>query len=307
MAHLELTLYFSCTETDGCYFGRHGRLGRFVCEVGEGVEVGRGNDSNIVTPIGGQRERQGVFIGGFETIQFEVTHKQGLNRNRAEVAFGDFLTHNLSVTVDEVHAHVRFAHEGFEGLGDSLNNLTQGEGHVGGVRTDNLRPATEGIVATAIGDSVTAIGSGGFNVGGDNGLRAIVCAEQRRPRGKGGGSGLLHGVLSCSRGEDTLKDNLLNLTEVLRASCVGNGGDRRTRRALTCRHNSLCFKLLCIVFLLCGGANPLPSHRKYTKPAQIKQIFCKFFTECLELSKIIPTFVGERIALAVLGIPKKET
>jgi hypothetical protein len=24
VAHLELTLYFSCTETDGCYFGRHG-------------------------------------------------------------------------------------------------------------------------------------------------------------------------------------------------------------------------------------------------------------------------------------------
>ena len=43
------------------------------------------------------------------------------------------------------------------------------------------------------------------------------------------------------------------------------------------------------------------------KLAQIKQIFCKFFIECLELSKIIPTFVGERIALVVLGIPKKET
>lgn len=24
VAHLELTLYFSRTETDGCYFGRHG-------------------------------------------------------------------------------------------------------------------------------------------------------------------------------------------------------------------------------------------------------------------------------------------
>jgi hypothetical protein len=43
------------------------------------------------------------------------------------------------------------------------------------------------------------------------------------------------------------------------------------------------------------------------KLAQIKQIFCKFFTKCLEMSKIIPTFVGERIALVVLGIPKKET
>jgi hypothetical protein len=64
---------------------------------------------------------------------------------------------------------------------------------------------------------------------------------------------------------------------------------------------------LCFGFLLCGGANPLPSHRKYTKLAQIKQFFCKFFTKCLEMSKIIPTFVGERIALVVLGIPKKET
>ena len=24
VAHLELTLYFSCTETDGCHFGGHG-------------------------------------------------------------------------------------------------------------------------------------------------------------------------------------------------------------------------------------------------------------------------------------------
>jgi hypothetical protein len=43
------------------------------------------------------------------------------------------------------------------------------------------------------------------------------------------------------------------------------------------------------------------------KLAQIKQIFCKFFTKCLEMSKIIPTFAGERIALVVLGIPMKET
>ena len=43
------------------------------------------------------------------------------------------------------------------------------------------------------------------------------------------------------------------------------------------------------------------------KLAQIKQILCKFFTKCLEMSKIIPTFVGERIALVVPGIPKKET
>ena len=37
----------------------------------------------------------------------------------------------------------------------------------------------------------------------------------------------------------------------------------------------------------------------------MKQIFCKFFTKCLEMSKIIPTFVGERIAMVVLGCPTK--
>ena len=82
-----------------------------------------------------------------------------------------------------------------------------------------------------------------------------------------------------------MKDNLLNLTEVLRARCVGNGRDRHTRRALTCRHNSLCFKLLCIVFLLCGGANPLPSHRKYTKTCTNKTNFLQIFHKMFGIVK----------------------
>ncbi len=41
------------------------------------------------------------------------------------------------------------------------------------------------------------------------------------------------------------------------------------------------------------------------KLAQIKQIFCKFFQKCLEMSKIIPTFVAERIALVALGIRER--
>ena len=194
-----------------------------------------------------------VVVGTVPVAVVLVAHKQLLNGDGVPSrgsAYRLFHALNLAVLVHQEHAEVvglRLAHQFLHGLDNLLLLAVHTSGEIHGVRANHDFDAVQRIVTAAIGAGVATVVAGSLDERTHNNLSAVGRSLQRSPRCQQASltrSSTVNNAVAGRTVIKTLKDDFLDLPEVLSTPLRRNSGQSSGSRAAITNH---CFAFLLLI------------------------------------------------------------